>query len=406
MNLPAHSFEGMNRICSKLGGGFDAGLLGEIEDTVPTLACNYVQQSKRQNEGANRTFADCLGMGAEVDGKYDLYKVVVRETERDEKEPAFYYHSDHLGSAAYLTNDDGKVTQTLNYLPYGEDWVDVRYDLDPRLGQYTFNGKEKDHESGFHYYGARYYWSELLTGWLSVDPMMDKYPSVSPYAYCIWNPIKLIDPDGRQVRPTPRYATFNRPQRYAQSNIQRTTYRPSSQTTTQYSRTGCSNLSHAPIPSILRQQKQHGIISQYTELYGKRWIEHAARLINNEMTYIDMVLKNNQYSIVETEQRIYTDRGSSVSIAKSIQFDSPEAQARFDQAQATWTAAYDNIQKNHSTTLPNGQKTLDYDGWNAVLELGKSPLERVLDQSRKSGTNLKVVDKTSRTIPSIQTSAD
>ena len=59
------------------------------------------------------------------------------------------------------------------------------------------NGKEKDYESGFHYYGARYYWSELLTGWLSVDPMVDKYPSISPYNYCIWNPIRLIDPDGK-----------------------------------------------------------------------------------------------------------------------------------------------------------------------------------------------------------------
>ena len=61
------------------------------------------------------------------------------------------------------------------------------------------NGKEKDYESGFHYYGARYYWSELLTGWLSVDPMMDKYPSLSPYNYCAWNPVKLVDPDGREV---------------------------------------------------------------------------------------------------------------------------------------------------------------------------------------------------------------
>ena len=62
-----------------------------------------------------------------------------------------------------------------------------------------FNGKEKDHESGFHYYGARYYWSEVLTGWLSVDPMEDKYPGISPYAYCAWNPVKLVDPDGREV---------------------------------------------------------------------------------------------------------------------------------------------------------------------------------------------------------------
>ncbi len=60
----------------------------------------------------------------------------------------------------------------------------------------SFIGKEKDYESGFHYYGARYYWSETLTGWLSVDPMADKYPGVSPYAYCAWNPVRLVDPDG------------------------------------------------------------------------------------------------------------------------------------------------------------------------------------------------------------------
>lgn len=111
------------------------------------------------------------------------------------------YHPDHLLSAAYLTSGD-HVTQTLNYLPYGEDWVDIQNNLDPRLGQYTFNGKEKDYESGFHYYGARYYWSEVMTLWLSVDPMADKYPSISPYTYCAWNPVKLVDPDGKEMFPT------------------------------------------------------------------------------------------------------------------------------------------------------------------------------------------------------------
>ena len=61
------------------------------------------------------------------------------------------------------------------------------------------NGKEKDYESGFHYYGARYHWSEVLTGWLSVDPMADKYPNISPYNYCMWNPVKLVDLDGRDT---------------------------------------------------------------------------------------------------------------------------------------------------------------------------------------------------------------
>lgn len=110
----------------------------------------------------------------------------------------FYYHSDHLGSAAYLTYHGG-VIQTLNYLPYGEDWVEYNFfhpDDTTRLGIYRFNGKEKDYESGFHYYGARYYWSEVLTGWLSVDALTDSFPSLSSYSYCRNNPVKLVEPDG------------------------------------------------------------------------------------------------------------------------------------------------------------------------------------------------------------------
>ena len=63
---------------------------------------------------------------------------------------------------------------------------------------YTFTGKEKDTETGYHYFGARYYSSDLSI-WLSVDPMRDKYPSLSPYNYCAWNPMKLVDPDGREI---------------------------------------------------------------------------------------------------------------------------------------------------------------------------------------------------------------
>ncbi len=57
------------------------------------------------------------------------------------------------------------------------------------------SGKEKDSETGYYYFGARYYNSDLSI-WLSVDPMSDKYPSLSPYNYCAWNPMKLVDPDG------------------------------------------------------------------------------------------------------------------------------------------------------------------------------------------------------------------
>ena len=63
----------------------------------------------------------------------------------------------------------------------------------------NFTGKERDEETGYGYFGARYMDHELMTMWLSVDPMADKYPSISPYAYCAWNPVKLVDPDGREI---------------------------------------------------------------------------------------------------------------------------------------------------------------------------------------------------------------
>ena len=62
---------------------------------------------------------------------------------------------------------------------------------------FTFSAKEKDSETGFSYFGSRYYSSDLSI-WLSVDPMSDKYPSLSPYVYCANNPIKLVDPNGEE----------------------------------------------------------------------------------------------------------------------------------------------------------------------------------------------------------------
>lgn len=60
----------------------------------------------------------------------------------------------------------------------------------------TFTGKEKDEESGYGYFGARYMDHELMTMWLSVDPMANVSPNISPYHYCHWNPIRLTDPTG------------------------------------------------------------------------------------------------------------------------------------------------------------------------------------------------------------------
>ena len=45
---------------------------------------------------------------------------------------------------------------------------------------------------------ARYH-NSALSIWLSVDPMSDKYPSTSPYTYCANNPVKLVDPNGKEI---------------------------------------------------------------------------------------------------------------------------------------------------------------------------------------------------------------
>ena len=69
------------------------------------------------------------------------------------------------------------------------------------MNSITFN-EERDEETGYGYFGARYMDHELMTMWLSVDPMADKYPPISTYAYCAWNPVKLVDPDGREFGKT------------------------------------------------------------------------------------------------------------------------------------------------------------------------------------------------------------
>jgi RHS repeat-associated protein len=61
--------------------------------------------------------------------------------------------------------------------------------------RYKFTGKERDAETGLDYFGTRYYDSDLSL-WLSVDPLSDARPNLSPYHYCQWNPMVRRDPSG------------------------------------------------------------------------------------------------------------------------------------------------------------------------------------------------------------------
>ena len=112
----------------------------------------------------------------------------------DYEKMLFYYHPDHLGSSSYITNLDGEVAQHIEYVPFGEVFIEERNNT--WNTPYLFNAKEFDEETGMYYYGARYY-EPKLSLWMSVDPSAEEKPWLTIYCYTRNNPIILVDPDGR-----------------------------------------------------------------------------------------------------------------------------------------------------------------------------------------------------------------
>ena len=78
---------------------------------------------------------------------------------------------DHLGSSSYITNLDGEVAQHIEYVPFGEVFIEERNNT--WNTPYLFNAKELDEETGLYYYGARYM-DPKISMWLGVDPLMEQ----------------------------------------------------------------------------------------------------------------------------------------------------------------------------------------------------------------------------------------
>lgn len=113
-----------------------------------------------------------------------------------EETAQFFYHVDHLGSTAYVTDYNGQARQFNAYLPFGGLLTEEKEGEETQ--PYLFNGKELDRETGYYYFGARYY--DANSGlWLSVDPQAEAYPGLSPYAFVANNPVIYNDPDGEKI---------------------------------------------------------------------------------------------------------------------------------------------------------------------------------------------------------------
>jgi len=105
-----------------------------------------------------------------------------------------YYHTHTNQTSQTAIQGTGRLG-LLVYVPFGELFIEERTTWNT---PYKFSGKELDEETGYSYFGARYY-DPNISIWLSVDPLSDKYPSHSPYNYTMNNPVMLIDPNGMNV---------------------------------------------------------------------------------------------------------------------------------------------------------------------------------------------------------------
>jgi RHS repeat-associated protein len=116
-----------------------------------------------------------------------------------------YHLKDHLGNTRVTFQPNGSsttTTQVAEYYPFGSSYSPIN---PAGTNKYLYNGKEKQDDmlSGTaldeYDYGARFY-DPTIGRWESTDPKADKYFNISPFAYVANNPLKFIDPNGKDIK--------------------------------------------------------------------------------------------------------------------------------------------------------------------------------------------------------------
>ena len=217
-----HIYAGSQRIVSKVGDfasyGSDPRRIEYAGANTDGLSVDYKSKYAAQqqvikdnykffdvpyNGTDNDNYADgegfCCNDGSMEGAVAEARKAQTRAVSRSFKDPdnyenlQFFYHPDHLGSSSFITNLDGEVVQHIEYVPFGEVFIEERNNV--WNTPYLFNAKEFDEETGMYYYGARYY-SPRLCQWVSPDPLGEIFPNSSSYRYGKNNPLRFIDPTG------------------------------------------------------------------------------------------------------------------------------------------------------------------------------------------------------------------
>ena len=199
-----HYYNGTERIASRLG---DQNLPINVNDPELQDRKDWQDSLIRKNV-TEITGYEFLPVGEEQNPEdpkpvFELPQVGITGLQPS-ADGIYYYHPNHLGSTCYVTDDNTSVVQGFLYAPFGE----VTNEYNSSFGssvipKYSFNAKELDEETGMYYFEARYMAPPTF---ISRDPLFEKYPTFSPYTYCANNPIKYVDPDGREIYAHDEYS--------------------------------------------------------------------------------------------------------------------------------------------------------------------------------------------------------
>ena len=185
-----HYYVDAQRIASKIGSGSSESI-GYNADSVQSAVLLEVMKKELGILLTGDTIED-------INYPANWGKITHLQGNGNYEDGLFFWHGNNLSSTSLITDISGNITQAVLYtawrMPiteYRQDWM-----LDT-IPQYLFCGKEKDTESGLYYMEARYYSDEDMV-FRGRDQLFEKFYWLSPYAYCMNNPLRWIDPTGME----------------------------------------------------------------------------------------------------------------------------------------------------------------------------------------------------------------
>lgn len=129
-------------------------------------------------------------------------------------ENRYFYQKDQLGSVTTITDQSGKLVEEYKYDEFGKAYI--RNSKNEKFREFKkseignvrlFTGREYDREIGLYYYRARFY-SVELGRFISRDPI-GTADNVNLYSYVGNNPLKYIDPMGREKKFVSAYDNYS-----------------------------------------------------------------------------------------------------------------------------------------------------------------------------------------------------